>query len=89
MQFFNITPCGFNIRPCKFVRQKIHYMLVALYYRPHHILEIVISGVFKHTFGNSFGPNISIFEDLKKQWPTIKKQVFKVLIKNITPTLYK
>lgn len=37
----------------------------------HHILEIVLAGVFEKEMGASTGPEITIFKKFKKHWPKI------------------
>jgi len=48
----------------------------------HHILELVVSNVFTTLFGKSTGPQVALFQDLKKKWPKINKLNFKPILDN-------
>ena len=37
----------------------------------HHMLEVVLSQVFKSIFGDSVGPNVELFQQLKNQWQSV------------------
>jgi hypothetical protein len=42
----------------------------------HHINEIVVGDVFKHCFGPSSGPEISLFKRFQEYWPNIDRSQF-------------
>ena len=37
----------------------------------HHMLEVVLSQVFKSIFGDSVGPSVELFQQLKNQWQSV------------------
>ena len=37
----------------------------------HHVLEVILSDVFKYEYGPSTGPNISLFSRFKEQWHSL------------------
>lgn len=41
---------------------------------PRHVLEIILSRVFKHIFGSSTGPKVDVFEILKRKWESLNLQ---------------
>ena len=37
----------------------------------HHVHEVILAHLFKCLFGNSSSPQITIFELLKRKWPSL------------------
>lgn len=44
----------------------------------HHVLEIVLSDVFRVVFGDTGGPEVALFKRFQKEWPTINQQEYTV-----------
>lgn len=50
----------------------------------HHILEVMLRGVFESKFGPTTGPHPDIFKRFQKAWPTLDKKQYDTGISNET-----
>lgn len=49
----------------------------------HHILEVLLSDVFRTVFGHTRGPEVALFKRFKKYWPAINQEEYTVAEDNL------
>ncbi len=63
---------------CKIFEEKYMKRKLLHFACRHHVFEVVISGIFKKLFGDTDGPDVSIFNRFRAQWKNMNKKKFKV-----------
>jgi len=69
---FDTTPVntGIHIGACTLIEEGLRRDLMYFACR-HHIYEVVLSHVFKYSYGPSTGPDILVFKRFQEQWNSI------------------
>lgn len=75
---YNVSNTGIHSGACTLLEKKLSKLL---YYFPcrHHILEIIVSTVYKICFGPSSGPDIQLFKRFQEKWNFIDEQTFSTI----------
>ena len=66
---------GINTGACTLIEKALGRELVWVACR-HHIMEIVLSSVFKAVMGDTTGPCVEVFKRFQSQWDVINKENF-------------
>lgn len=72
---------GCRAGACSLIESKLEKDLLHLACR-HHIHEVILGDVFKHSFGPSSGPDIVIFKRFRENWSNMDKSNFKTGIQD-------
>ena len=68
---------------CTLVEKKLDRELLHLACR-HHMYEVVLSEVFKHSLGQSSGPEIGLFKRFHDKWSLIDKEDYETALNDQT-----
>ena len=66
---------GINTGACTLIEKALGRELVWVACR-HHIMEVVLSTVFKAVMGDTTGPCVEVFKRFQSQWDVINKENF-------------